>query len=336
MIAGYLIAELNMRCLYCRQPISMLRRLFDHEFCSSDHGRRFRTTSARALRDRGELTDYDDYLSLIQEPDRKKPKNGKFSMLTAASIGLIIGLSLWFLPSAPVPVPGSELRYTLTSNPISNHLRTLFPDSPKINLRQDFRMGLGDWLGGASTDSLPGSLRTDNLRLWKPTLGFSDYQMEFQGAVEKRALGWAFRATDPRNYYASKLLISGKDGSRAEIERFVMVGGREVDRVRLPIPVSIRPDTLYRVRVRVKGDAFSTFVDGQVIDTWKDRRLRKGGIGFFAEKGELASVRWVSLSEADSFFSRLFSAMIVIDPAYGFATPPQGARPPAVPAMLIW
>jgi hypothetical protein len=304
--------------------------MVDNEFCSSAHRRRFRSTSARALRDRGELADYDDYLALL-EPEKKKPKNGKFSVATAAMIGLVIGLSLWFLPSAPVPLPGTELRYTLTSNPLSQKLRTLFPDSPKINLRQDFRMGLGDWLGGSTSDFLPGSLRADNLRLWKPTLGLSDYQMEFQAAIEKKSVGWAFRASDMRNYYAAKIITGGKDGSRSEIERFVMMAGHEMDRVRLPIPVSVRPEQLYRIRVRVKGDSFSTSVDGQVIDTWRDRRLRKGGVGFFSEKGEVASVRWVSLSEPDSFLSRLFAAdMKPVDPVYGFAS-----KPAFIPAFVM-
>ncbi|MCS7023952.1 MAG: hypothetical protein NZV14_04080 [Bryobacteraceae bacterium] len=319
-----------MRCLYCRRPVSILRQVVDAEFCSSSHRRRYRSTSARALRDSGELADYDDYLAIIQI-DEKPPKNGKFSIATAAMIGLVLGLSLWFLPSAPVPLPGSELRYTLTSNPVSQKLRTLFPDTPRINLRQDFRMGLGDWLGGSPSDSLAGALKTDRLRLWKPTLGLSDYQMEFQATIEKRSVGWAFRASDTRNYYAAKIIAGSRDGKRSEIERFVMIAGREMDRVRLPIPVHILPEQLYRIRVRVKGDSFSTSVDGQVIDSWRDRRLRKGGVGFFAEKGEVASVRWVSLSEPDSFFSRLFAADLhAVDPIYGFAP-----KPAYIPAIVL-
>jgi hypothetical protein len=309
-----------MRCLYCRRPIGALRQLLDREFCSSDHRKRFRTSSARALRDAGELlADYDDYLAVIEQPEQKKPKSmgSKFSMVTAAMIGLIIGISLWIVPAAPVPIPSGQLRYTLTSNPISQTIRSWIPDTPKINLRQDFRMGLGDWTGGiGNNSSVSGALQTDGLRLWKPTLKLADYQMEFQTAIERRAVGWAFRATDLHNYYASKITVSGKDGSRAEIERFVMMMGKEYDRVKLPIPVPIRADTLYRVRVRVKGDVFSTSVDGQVIDSWRDRRLRKGGVGFFADKGELASVRWVSLSEADGFFSRLFAMGFIVHPMY--------------------
>jgi len=293
-----------------------MRRVVDREFCCSDHRKRFRTSSARALRDAGELlADYDDYLAIIEQPKKQAAKGNKFSMVTAAMVGLIVGLSAWIVPSSPVPISSGELRYTLTSNPLSQTIRSWLPDSPKINLRQDFNVGLGEWLGGTATPDLtPGSLRTENLRLWRPSLRLADYQMEFQAAIERKALGWAFRATDLHNYYGTKITVSGKEGSRAEIERFVMVAGHETERVRLPIPVPIRADTLYRVRMRVKGDQFVTSVDGQVIDSWRDRRLRKGGVGFFAEKGEQASVRWVSLSEADSFLSRLFAMGFLMHP----------------------
>ncbi|MBI3683777.1 MAG: hypothetical protein HY235_25670 [Acidobacteria bacterium] len=304
-----------MRCLYCRRSIGAVRRMWDREFCSSDHRKRFRASSARALRDAGELlADYDDYLAVIEKPEKKqtRPNGSKFGLVTAAMVGVVIGLSMWIVPSGPVPIPAAELRYTLAANPLSQKIRSLIPDSPRINLRRDFRLGMGEWVGLASADDyLPGALRTDSLRLWKPTMRLSDYQMDFQGSIDRRALGWAFRATDLNNYYASKITLGS---GRAEIERFVVMSGREYDRVRLPIPIPIRAETLYRVRIRVKGDQFSTSVDGQVIDQWRDRRLRKGGVGFFAEKGESASIRWVSLSEPDGFFSRLLAMGLFVPP----------------------
>lgn len=313
------IREKIMRCLYCRRSIGAIRSLLDKQFCCSDHKKRFRTSSARALRDAGELlADYDDYLALVEQPDKKQVRGNKFGMLAASLVGLVVGLCLWIVPSGPVPIPAAELRYSLTSNPLSRTISSWLPDAPKINLRQDFRMGAGEWVGGVlNSDLVPGSLRTDHLQLWKPTLRFSDYQMEFQAAIEKRAVGWAFRATDLGNYYGTKITLNGRDGSRAEVERFTIVAGRETDRIRLPIPVSIKPETLYRVRMRVKGDQFITSVDGQVIDSWRDKRLRRGGVGFFAEKGEQASVRWVSLSEADSLFSRLFAMGFFVHPLAG-------------------
>lgn len=281
------------------------------------------------LRDAGELSgDYDDYLAVIQQPEKKQAKGnpGKFGMAVAGVMGLAIGLSMWLVPSGSVPTPSAQLKYSLSSNPVSQRVLSLFPDTPKINLRQDFRMGLGEWLQASSStsDYVPGALRADNLKLWKPSLKLSDYQMEFQAAIEKKAVGWAFRAPDLRNYYASKITLGGRDGTRAELERIVTIAGHEAERIRLPIPVSIRPDTLYRVKLRVKGDQFSTSVDGQIVDMWRDKRLRQGGVGFFAERGEVASVRWVSLSEPDSFISRMFAFGFIVHPLAAGAGPVVG------------
>jgi hypothetical protein len=306
-----------MQCLFCHKKIGLLRTVVDRRFCCGDHRKRYNTRSARALRDSGELVgDYGEFL-VASQIERKGPKSaGRFGTMSAAAIGLIIGLCLWMLPSTPVPIPGQKLRYTLSSNPITDTIRAMLPDAPKINLRQDFRMGMGDWTGGSPTSSEyePGALRPERLRLWKPSVKLRDYQLEFQGVIERKAMGWAFRASpDAENYYGAKLTL-GVAGGRAEIERFVVLNGHQLDKVRLPIPVSIQAATPYRVRVRVKGDFFSTSVNGQVVDTWRDRRIRNGGVGFFGDKGEMASVRWVSLSEPDTFFTRLLAMGLIVAP----------------------
>lgn len=311
-----------MRCLYCRRRINSLRGLVDKEFCSSDHRRRFRTSSARVLRDAGELAaDYDDYLAVIKTPEKKGGRGGgKAGVAIAGALGVAAVAAMLMTPSGAAPKNGQQASsgYSLSSVPIGQRLRSVFPDSAKINLRQDFRMGMGDWVSASAGagDYAAGALKTDRLKLWKPSLKLADYQMEFQASVERKAVGWAFRASDLGNYYATKIHV-GEKGGHAEIERFVSMGGNQVERVRLPIPVNVRPDTLYRVRVRVKGDQFLTSVDGQVVDMWRDRRLKKGGIGFFAEKGESASVRWVSLSEPEGFLSRLFAFGFSVHPLAG-------------------
>jgi hypothetical protein len=288
------------------------------------------------LRDAGELlSDYDDYLAVVEQPRKAAAaKSGtKFSIATAAVIGLVLGLSLWIVPSGPVPMPSSQLQYSLRSNAFSQRIRSFIPETTKINLKHDFRMGFGEWLGSVRQNEVGGALRTSGLRLWKPTLQLTDYQLEFQASIERKALGWAFRAGDLQNYYGTKLSLGGgPDGTRSEIERFVVLSGREASRVRLPIPVSIRPETLYRVRMRVKGDQFVTSLDGQVIDTWRDRRLRTGGVGFFAERGEQASVRWVSLSEPDGLLSRIFAGLL-LPPMPGM--PMGGGKVPAAAVGFI-
>jgi len=54
---------------------------------------------------------------------------------------------------------------------------------------------------------------------------------------------------------------------------------------------------------------FSTSIEGQLVDHWRDDRLEKGGVGFYAEAGERARLYWVKLSHQDDFVGRLCSYM---------------------------
>jgi hypothetical protein len=68
------------------------------------------------------------------------------------------------------------------------------------------------------------------------------------------------------------------------------------------------------VLVNVRGDSFSTSVNGQMVDTWTDSRLKMGGIGFFADRGEVASLRWVTVSERNNFLGRILSYLGLFTP----------------------
>ena len=93
----------------------------------------------------------------------------------------------------------------------------------------------------------------------------------------------------------------------ADLVRYATVGGKQSKRANLPLPLAIRNDTLYRIQLAVKGDNFSTTVNGQMVDTWSDSRLTAGGIGFFTDKGEVASLRWVTVSHRDNILGQMLS-----------------------------
>ncbi|MDP8979635.1 MAG: hypothetical protein M3O35_03475 [Acidobacteriota bacterium] len=181
-----------------------------------------------------------------------------------------------------------------------------------ITLKDDFRAGLSHWEGlrtGLSDWSLPdGSVRPTKLRVWKESTSLSNYEMEFMGHIEKKSMDWAFRAADMKNYYATKLTIA-RPGSypNAGLVRFLVLDGRERERVELPLPLTLERNTDYRVRVSVAGDHFLTSVNGQLVSSWTDTRLARGGIGFFSDDGESAVVKWVTLSERDSLLGRIVS-----------------------------
>ncbi|MGH9672384.1 MAG: hypothetical protein ACRD44_04330, partial [Bryobacteraceae bacterium] len=68
------------------------------------------------------------------------------------------------------------------------------------------------------------------------------------------------------------------------------------------------------VKVRVKGDRFHTIVNGQLVDSWTDRTLRAGGVGFYSETGEQSALKWVSISDRDSFVHRFLTLSFLIGP----------------------
>lgn len=206
-------------------------------------------------------------------------------------------------------LPGARLK---TSTGPFDDLKKAIHDHAAVKLSDSFRSGLHEWLPFSSSNSdwsfNRGFVQPGRLRLWKESLGMTDYKMEFAGQIEHKGFGWAYRATDAGNFYATKITIT-KPGPlpTADLIRYAVVGGRESSRVNLPLPMVIRNDTLYRVLVTVQGDNFSTTINGQMVDTWTDNRLRLGGVGFFSDKGEVASLRWVTISNRDNFLGRVLS-----------------------------
>jgi len=58
-------------------------------------------------------------------------------------------------------------------------------------------------------------MNTGALALFRPTLKFTDYRMEFYGQIETRSIGWAVRAADNRNYHAMKLTVAERGSARS-------------------------------------------------------------------------------------------------------------------------
>jgi len=180
-----------------------------------------------------------------------------------------------------------------------------------IALTDDFRSGLGDWQGAgnwAKTWSYDkaGFLCPGDLALYKPSVPLADYEMEFSGQIEKRALGWVYRAADTRNYYAAKLVVAGSGPlPKAELVRYTVIDGRKSRSTVTPLPFPVRNGKMYRVRVNVRGQNFTTYVDGHLVDFFRDPRLSRGGVGFFTGRGERARLRWVSVMHQYDFLGRL-------------------------------
>jgi len=156
-------------------------------------------------------------------------------------------------------------------------------------------IGEGGWVEGWAGD--PSGLHTGRqITIYRPSLKLSDYRIEFQASIETQSIGWVFRAADPDNYYAMKLLtVSSGLSPRVALFKYLVLNGRQTQVGRVPIDLTVQADTVFRVRTDVRGPQFSTYIQGRQVDVWTDDQLKAGGVGFLNEREERGKVKSVTL-----------------------------------------
>jgi hypothetical protein len=318
-----------MTCLFCRKKIGLVRRLTDGEYCSQEHRVQMRTQSARALRNTRDYDTFDDYdrdstifVKPIDGIASQRPES-QSSLTSTATFGLLLVMGVFvatfgLTDGGRVPKPKS-----VAMGPMESIRRTI-RSYATVRLQDDFKSGLASWAAAGSASSSASSrdwsfrdgfASPGKLRIWKDSLRMTDYQLDFAAEIEQKGLGWAYRAKDSRNYYANKILIR-KPGPlpAADLVRYAVINGVERARTSVPLNLTLRSDTLYRVQMTIKGSDFSTSVNGQMIASWSDDRLRAGGVGFFSDAGESVSLRYVQVTDKDTVVGRLLSYLGLLRP----------------------
>ena len=305
--------------------------MLDQQYCSSEHRKEARLASAQALRDEDEQEPWS-----VSKNKKKKPGKTPSSAGQTASVFAFLTVGALLVAAFMLPGPSGSaypqvpsLDQSVKRGPIDrvgDAFSGLIRSQAPITLHDDFTKGLKDWTTVAMRNvskvddpkslaqmSGPNVVRPGSLRLWNRSTSLQNYQMEFQSVLEKKSMSWAFRASDAKNYYATKIMIT-KPGPlpNAGLVRYVMMNGRELDPVQLPIPVTLERGGTYKVRVSVQDDHFITYLNGQVISSWSDKRLRRGGVGFFSDEDDPQKVDWVSLSERDSFLGEVLAHFSLI------------------------
>ena len=183
-------------------------------------------------------------------------------------------------------------------------------DRAAIALDEDFRAGLDDWTSRGGTTAwafdATGFVRPGPLALYRPSIDLTDYQLQFLGMIDKKALSWVVRAADFDDYYVVKLVVL-KPGPvpTVGVTRYAVIHGEAQSRVDTVAFINAREDMLYRVRMDIHGDVFALTVQGQMVDSWSEPRLRKGGVGFFTARGEASRLRWVQVTHQYDMLGRL-------------------------------
>ncbi len=317
-----------MLCFLCGKKIGFLRSLTDQQYCCAAHRQESRLASAQALRDE---EDHEIWAVSKLNSNKKKPAKAASGSNQTASIFAFLIVAALLVAALMMPGQGPGVAFPAVSldpgvkrgliERTGSTLSELVRSSAPATLHHDFSSGWGDW----TSVNLKSSVHIDDprkvadarawlashstsLRIWNPSTSLKNYQLDFSGQIEKKSLSWVFRASNEKNYYATKLLITrAGPAPNAGLVRYVMMDGREWDRVQLPLPLTLDRGATYRIRVSVQDDHFITYLNGQVISSWSDKRLHRGGVGFFSDDEDPQKVAWVSLSERDSIMGRVLA-----------------------------
>ena len=152
--------------------------------------------------------------------------------------------------------------------------------------------GGAGWMSEWASDPT-GSSRGRQLALYRPSMRMSDYRLEFSGRIEKKSLGWVFRAVDSRNYYAGKLEAFS---TGLAVTHFAVIEGLEGPHIQRVLAMPAGAGTMFRVRLDASGPRFTISVQDQVVEDWDDGRLKRGGVGFLNEREERGQVASVHIS----------------------------------------
>jgi hypothetical protein len=146
-------------------------------------------------------------------------------------------------------------------------------------------VGMGGWISDyAPLSGLPFPRMVTILRA---SQNLTDFRMEFPGQIDSKALGWVFRAKDPKNFYVMKLeIVKPLPAAEGVVTHFAVINGQETPRVHVPLSTPLRPNTVYTVRTEALGSTFTTWLQDQKIDQWSDPQISAGAVGTYSEQGE--------------------------------------------------
>jgi len=220
--------------------------------------------------------------------------------------GVMLASFLWFgsssLKSDGMTMrPGDLLRLTIQRRAIYER-------------EDNFHAGLASWDGkNVKTWAYDreGFIRPGRLVLYKPSREMKDYKLVFLTQIERKGLNYVFRAVDEQNYYGMKLAVT-EPGPRplVALVRYTVIDGKRESRGETPLQVMMHNNRPYRVEVDVKGNQFLTSIEGQVVDSWSDNRLKSGGVGFFTESSEKARLYWMKVTKNSDFLGKLCSMLV--------------------------
>jgi hypothetical protein len=290
-----------------------------------------------------------------QQKEEGEPARVKLSTLGKIAATIMVGVALWGGSrlaglgdslGLQARVASSERTVTAVAevrseakNGTMAKIRRAIADRASTEVTDTFTSGMEAWGAGAQTwvpgwqRSASGYVKTGEMALFQPSLNYTDYHMEFYGQIEEKSMGWVVRAKDKQNYYAMKFKVI-EPGLRPIIamEHYQVVNGKRGRTEQTPLSVMVHNNEPYHVSVDVRGNRFMAAIEGEPVDSWVDDAPKKGGVGFFSEKGERARLYWMKIARNQDWLGR-FCAYLSGDSASGQQTAELwGPEPGPVPA----
>jgi len=191
-----------------------------------------------------------------------------------------------------------------------DNLKKKIQKRSQVDIFEDFRSGLDSWESVANIATWSydagGLAIPGKLALLSPTIPLQDYNLDTVTQIVNKGFGIVFRASNLRNYQVAKLVVDGRGAMPPlAIERYTVVDGKESGRARVRCPGTFQKDTLYNLHLEVRGDRYTLFIEGQLIDSWSDGHTKTGGVGFFCSGNERARVAWVRVTHNTDVTGRM-------------------------------
>jgi hypothetical protein len=225
---------------------------------------------------------------------------------------LCLGVALGMVATAVAYAPGRRVPGSASGWQL---LRDAVRARASVKLDEDFGDDLRRWAVRSGqlqdwTRDDAGFIRPRQLAIYIKSVPLTDYRMDFLGLIDRKGLGFVYRAMDFDNYYAARITIL-QSGPLPEVvlERYAVINGHAGPRTRVKLPFAVRMDTLYTVQVEAQGDHFVTRINGEFIDAFSDGRLPSGGVGFFSTASESARIRGLRVTDRDDLFGEICSSL---------------------------
>ena len=130
--------------------------------------------------------------------------------------------------------------------------------------------------------------------------GFGAIPYQTGGGGRYAQAGWFFRAESQGTSYAWIIGNYPHPGAPdGNLTKVVFDDGAYKSVEVVPLPFEIRAGQEYQVRISVRGDVFTTYVDGTQVDQTTDATHARGRVGFRQDPGESASFDDVLVTAPD-------------------------------------